>query len=163
MNRDNNWRDKLGTLIGVTWTTYTLAYLFNVFFYFNVIIYSTTHRAINVGLITSLVYLIYPLKGNKTLTTFIDSLAILIIWFSCGYIAYFGDKLIFSWGDASPIQMVLGSCLIACLLEATRRTVNVILPIIILTFFFYTVYSDYFPGFWRVPAFRIQGQLDGCI
>jgi TRAP transporter 4TM/12TM fusion protein len=153
MATSTNWRTKSACVLAICWTSYTLAYLFNVFFYLGVIIYPTAHRAINVALITVLVFLLYPMKGKSRVVALLDLAAIFMVFLSCGYIVYYSDKLIYAWGDASVVQMILGVGLTVCLLEATRRTVNWILPIIILAFFFYAVYSNYFPSFLRSTGF----------
>lgn len=143
------WRERIVLIMSVLWCSYTLAYLCNVFFFFNCIIYPTVHRAINVALLTAIVFLAYPAKKKSNEHRFIwyDCIAVLIILVSCGYIILKADKLVYAWGDASLFEMILGIGLILCLLEATRRTLNWILPLIIVSFFFYTIYSCYFPGF----------------
>jgi TRAP transporter 4TM/12TM fusion protein len=148
-----NWRAKFATLVAVLWTSYTLACLFNLFFYFGLIIYPTANRAIHVALITTLVFLTHPLEKDSDTLAWFDAVAILFIFVSSGYIVLYAGTLIFAWGDATPLQMILGIGLTLCLLEATRRTINWILPLIILIFFFYTAYSNYFPSFLRSTGF----------
>jgi len=149
----NGWRGKFAFAAAVCWTSYTLAYMFNIFFYLGVIIYPTAHRAINVALITTLVFLLYPIRNKSRVFALVDIAAILLVLLSCGYVAFYAGQLIYAWGDAATVQMILGVGLILCLLEATRRTVNWILPLIIIVFFFYMVYSNFMPSFLRSSGF----------
>lgn len=149
MSAPSTWREKIALSVAVCWCLYTLAYLCNVFFFMGLVVYPTAHRAINVVLITTLVFLGHPAKkGDKDhIFSWYDAIALLFLWVGCAYVAVKADKLVYAWGDASSLEMILGLGLILSLLEATRRTVNLILPLIIIFFFFYTVYSRYFPGF----------------
>jgi TRAP transporter 4TM/12TM fusion protein len=151
-------RDTFGLTIACAWTIYNLSYLCNAFFYIGLVIYPTAHRAINVALIATLVFLLYPLRRGqkKEILPWYDILAILFLLVSCTYIVIKSGKLIYAWSDASPLEMVLGIGCTLCLLEATRRTVNWILPLIIILFFFYTIYSNYFPGFLYSTGFSYK-------
>lgn len=140
-------------LLSSAWVLYTLAYLSNLFFYLDIIPYPTTHRALNVGALTTLVFLEYPLKKDFKLAWLVDIIAILFVVVGCGYVVYYASDLVYAWGDANVIEMILGTGLIVALLEASRRTAGIALPIIILFFFFYMMYSNFFPGFLRSTGF----------
>jgi len=149
------WKDHLIFFVATIWTCYTLAYLNSLFFYLGIIIYPTAHRAINVCLITILIFLNCPSKRGGRFAWY-DGLAILFVLLGCGYIVLYSDQLIYAWGDTSFFEMVLGTSIIICLLEATRRTGGNVLPLIIIIFFIYTLYSNYFPGFLRSSGFSYQ-------
>ena len=159
------WRDNIAVTIACAWTIYNLSYLCNAFFYIGLVIYPTAHRAINVALITILVFLLYPLKKGrkKEGLPWYDILAILIIFISCTYIVIKSGKLIYAWSDASSFEMVLGIGCTLGLLEATRRTVNWILPLIIVCFFFTPFTAITSPGFFTARASPIHEPLGGCI
>lgn len=148
-----DWRGWIALLLSSFWALYTLAYLSNLFFYLGIIPYPTVHRALNVGILTTLVFLDYPLKKDYKLAWLVDIMAILFVVLGCGYIVYQAGELVYAWGDANVIEMMLGSGLIIALLEASRRTSGIALPIIILFFFVYMMYSDYFPSFLRSTGF----------
>ncbi|MBU2497938.1 MAG: TRAP transporter permease, partial [Proteobacteria bacterium] len=120
------------------------------------IIYPVTHRAISAGLLCILVYLLYPPKKGMPADKlhWYDLLPILIIIAGCAYIALNANRLIAEGRlTAYPSEMVLASLFFVCIIEATRRTVGWILAVILVFFFFYAVYSDYFPGFMRSTGF----------
>ncbi len=148
-----SWKGWIFFLLSSIWVLYTLAYLSNLFFYLDIIPYPTTHRALNVGILTTLVFLDYPLKKDYRLAWLVDIAAILFVVVGSGYVVYNADELVYAWGDANVIEMILGTGLIITLLEASRRTAGIALPIIIVFFFFYMMYSDHFPGFLRSTGF----------
>ena len=155
-------RSKLAFIVAVTWSTYTLAYLCNIFFYINIVIYPTAYRAISSGLICILVFLLSPPKEKMNADTLkcYDILPILIIIASCSYIAIYADDLIGEGRLTSyPYEMIAASLLFIAVLEATRRTTGWILPGLVAFFFFYTIYSDYFPGFLRSTGFSYSMTL----
>lgn len=146
------WRAWIIFLLSSVWALYTLAYLSNLFFYLGIIPYPTAHRAINVGIITALVFITKPL-GKRHSLAWLDIIAIFFVVVGCGYIVFQADKLVYAWGDANILEMILGTGLILALMEASRRTSGIALPIIIAFFFLYTMYSSYFPSFLRSTGF----------
>ena len=149
-------RYKLAFVVAVVWSTYTLSYLCNLFFYFDIVVYPLTHRAISSGLICILVLLLFPPRkkviGGKL--KWYDILSILIITVGCSYIALNANQLVADGRLIShPHEMVLASLLFISVIDAARRTVGSILAALILFSFFYAVYSNYFPGFLRSTGF----------
>ena len=149
-------RSKLAFLVAVVWSLYTLCYLCNVFFYLNIVIYNITHRAISAMLICLLVYLLKTPGANfrgDTLKWY-DIVPLTLIIIGCAYIAINANDLVAEGRLISyPYEMVMASLLFFSILEATRRTIGWTLTIIIVLAFFYSVYSNYFPGFLRSTGF----------
>lgn len=153
---ERNLRSKLALLICLLWSIYTLLHLCYFFFHLGLVIYPVTHRAVSSGLLCSLVYLLYPMRKNLPMTKlrWFDVLPILVIVAGCSYVAFNANTLIAEGRITThPSETVLASLFFICLLEATRRTVGWILPGLIAFFFFYAVYSNYFPGFLRSTGF----------
>jgi len=154
--KDRGLRSKLAFLVGVTWSTYTLSYLCNIFFYLGVVIYPITHRAISAGLICILVFLLYaPKKGmSREKLQWCDVLPILFVIAGCAYIAVNANRLVAEGRLIShDFEILLASLVFLSFIEATRRTIGLILSGLIIFFFFYTVYSDHFPGFLHSTGF----------
>ncbi len=151
-------RSKLAFIVAVTWSTYTLAYLTNLFFYFGVVLYPLTYRSISSGLICTLVYLLSPpskkMKREESILGWYDILPIAAIIIGCSYIAINANELIAEGRLISnPQEMVIASLLFIAIIEAVRRTTGWTLTFLITFFFFYTIYSDYFPGFLNSTGF----------
>ena len=58
---------------------------------------------------------------------------------------FFLPEQVLRQGDPAFIDVVFGTVLIAVLLEAVRRTLGIVVPIIILFFTFYAVFGQYMP------------------
>lgn len=83
-----------------------------------------------------------------------DLILVASILVGCAYIAVNANDLIAEGRlIASPLEMVMGVLLFISIIEATRRTTGLILVALIVFFFFYTIYSDYFPGFLNSTGF----------
>lgn len=153
-------KKRLSSVIGIIWAVYTLAYLSHVFFYLGLMISPLTHRAISVGMISILVFLHHPppfIKRGKTpgdVLSWHEILLVLVIITGCGYVAVQANELI-SQGRmvAHTYEMVLGAVLFLSVIEAARRTVGLVVPFIGISAFFYTIYSNYFPGFLHSSGF----------
>ena len=116
-----DWRAWIILLLSSVWVLYTLAYLSNLFFYLGIIPYPTAHRALNVGMITALVFITKPLRKGHPLV-WLDVITIFFVVLGCGYIVIRAGELVYAWGDANIFEMVLGTALILALMEASRRT-----------------------------------------
>jgi len=154
--KEKNLRSKLSLVVALVWSVYTLSYLCNVFFYLGLVIYPITHRAISVGLISILVYLLSPpirtMPGDKL--KWFDILPIVAIIFGCSYIAVNANNLVAEGRlMANTYEMVLASLVFIFVIEATRRAIGWTLAILVVFSFFYAVYSDYFPSFLRSTGF----------
>ncbi|MBW2305225.1 MAG: TRAP transporter fused permease subunit, partial [Deltaproteobacteria bacterium] len=78
----------------------------------------------------------------------------------CGYIAVNGNALVAEGRlVCRPYEIFLASLLFLSVLEAARRTTGWILVSLIGFFFFYAVYSNYFPGFMRSTGFSYSMAL----
>ncbi|MBW2304585.1 MAG: C4-dicarboxylate ABC transporter permease, partial [Deltaproteobacteria bacterium] len=80
--------------------------------------------------------------------------------YPCGYIAVNGNALVAEGRlVCRPYEIFLASLLFLSVLEAARRTTGWILVSLIGFFFFYAVYSNYFPGFMRSTGFSYSMAL----
>ncbi|MBW1943319.1 MAG: TRAP transporter permease [Deltaproteobacteria bacterium] len=154
--KDRNLRAKLAFIVALIWTIYTLCYLWNVFFYLGVVIYSITHRVISSGLICTLVFLLFPPKKgmSREHLRWYDILPILVVLSGCTYIAINANNLVAEGRLIThSYEMVMASLLFIAIAEAVRRTTGAILSGIIIFIFLYAVYSNHFPGFLRSTGF----------
>ena len=153
---DRCLRIKIAYVVSVLWSVYTLCYLGKLFFYLGWVIYPITHRAISSGLICTLVYLLYPPKKGMPRETlkWYDIIPIFFLLAGAGYIAVNANELV-SEGRLFPYsyEMVLASFYILFLIEAIRRVIGLFFSCLIAFFFFYPIYSDYFPGFMHSSGF----------
>ena len=111
-------------------------------------------RAIHLGFALCLAFLIYPISKGKKISI-IDIVISFIGAFSCLYIYFFYDQLVERGGVLLslkinenfnlPIELIIGSCGILILLEATRRAIGLPLVIIAICFLLFSYFGRYAP------------------
>ncbi|MBT5214089.1 MAG: TRAP transporter permease, partial [Pelagibacteraceae bacterium] len=111
-------------------------------------------RAIHLGFALTLAFLIFPVSKNKKISIF-DIVISLVAAFSCLYIYFFYDQLVdrggvllnLQIGDSLnlPVELIIGSCGIIILLEATRRAIGLPLVIIAICFLLFSYFGRYAP------------------
>lgn len=109
-------------------------------------------RAIHVGIGISLAFLIYPfskvLKKEKLYLW--DLLIILGVLVSNINIFLKTMDIYNEPGSASNLDLALGIFLFVMVLEAARRTMGLIIPVLLLTLLGYIFVSPYLPGIWQM-------------
>ena len=135
---------KVVAAIAIIWSLFQLWYASPFPFMFNIGMFKgLPARAIHLGFALTLAFLIFPITKNKKISIF-DIIISLVAAFSCLYIYFFYDQLVdrggvllnFQIGDNInlPIELIIGSCGIIILLEATRRAIGLPLVIIAICF-----------------------------
>ena len=111
-------------------------------------------RAIHLGFALTLAFLIYPISKRKKISIF-DILISFIAAFCCLYIYFFYDQLVDRGGILLtvtiwekfnlPVELIIGSCGILILIEATRRVFGLPLVIIAVCFLLFSYFGRYAP------------------
>jgi TRAP transporter 4TM/12TM fusion protein len=70
------------------------------------------------------------------------------------------DHVVTSVGDAALYDLIVGGALIVLVLEATRRSVSPMLPIITIVFLIYAYVGPYIPGDLAHRGFRVKRIID---
>jgi TRAP transporter 4TM/12TM fusion protein len=116
-----------------------------------------THRGIHLAFVMGLIFLVFAFNKQQStqqasslhrpwgLPLYDWILALLAIASSL-YIPYVFDDLAFRIGNPDTMDVVMGTIMIALLLEATRRSMGWPLPIIAMVFMVYAMFGPYFPG-----------------
>ncbi len=160
--KERGLRFKAALVVSVLWTSYTLTYLSNGFFYLNIVIPPLTHRAVSAGLICTLVFLVPPGRGRiiESRLAWYEALFIVIVTVGCAYVAINADTLVAEGRlVCRPYEIALSALLFISVVEAARRTTGWVLVSLITFFFFYAVYSNHFPGFLRSTGFSYSMAL----
>jgi TRAP transporter 4TM/12TM fusion protein len=105
---------------------------------------------VHLGLGAILILMIYPMRRSayKSLvaTTF-DYILISLVLFAGSYLIIEMDELIYRIGVApTALDLLVSIILIGTVLEITRRTTGLILPILALIFILYAHFGKYIPG-----------------
>ncbi|MDT8861835.1 TRAP transporter permease [Alkalihalobacillus sp. MEB130] len=110
--------------------------------------------AIHWAIIASVLFLVKPLKFKYS--KLIDIPLILISWYISYYLITVQSELVMRAGAYTNFEVLLGILAILIALEAGRRTVGTILPIVCLAFLAYALFGNYFPGMFQTANFSIS-------
>ncbi len=146
---------KIVAAIAIIWSLFQLWYASPFPFMFNIGMFKgLPARAIHLGFALTLAFLIYPISKKKKISVF-DILISFIAAFSCLYIYFFYDQLVDRGGVLLniiigesfnlPLELIIGSCGILILLEATRRAIGLPLVIIAICFLLFSYFGRYAP------------------
>ena len=141
--------------IAIIWSLFQLWYASPFPFMFDVGMFKgLPARAIHLGFALTLAFLIYPISKRKKISIF-DILISFIAAFCCLYIYFFYDQLVDRGGILLsvtiwekfnlPVELIIGSCGILILIEATRRVFGLPLVIIAVCFLLFSYFGRYAP------------------
>ncbi|MGI9437608.1 MAG: TRAP transporter permease, partial [Geminicoccaceae bacterium] len=143
------------------WLASTLLVLLSLFHYYTAgfgLFREATHRGVHLAFVLGLIFLVFALDrrqhgGPPALSLWrpggvpwFDWLLVLLAAAAALYIPLVFDDLAFRIGNPWTIDIVVGSLMIALVLEATRRAVGPTLPIIAVLFIVYALLGQYAPG-----------------
>jgi TRAP transporter 4TM/12TM fusion protein len=151
----NGFHLKLVGAIAIIWSLFQLWYASPFPFMFNFGMFKgLPARAIHLGFALTLAFLIFPSTKRKKISIF-DIIISITGAFSCLYIYFFYDQLVdrggvllsitFSESFKLPVELIIGSCGILILLEATRRAIGLPLVIIAICFLLFSYFGRYAP------------------
>jgi len=146
---------KIVSAIAIIWSLFQLWYASPFPFMFDIGMFKgLPARAIHLGFALTLAFLIYPVSKKKKISLF-DILISFIGAFCCLYIYFFYDQLVDRGGILLnitikenfnlPVELIIGSCGILILLEATRRAIGLPLVIIAICFLLFSYFGRYAP------------------
>ncbi len=141
--------------IAIIWSLFQLWYASPFPFMFDIGMFKgLPARAIHLGFALTLAFLIYPISKRKKISIF-DFLISFIAAFCCLYIYFFYDQLVDRGGILLtvtiwekfnfPVELIIGSCGILILIEATRRVFGLPLVIIAVCFLLFSYFGRYAP------------------
>ena len=146
-------------IAAVLFGAYHIAFVGGFFSMLGIPIYTVHHRAIHLGLVLFLLYLLVPAKTTKTNgVPWYDVLFVVIAIVWNGYLFLFWEAL--EW-QAALIQLPLPVLLLAAMnmvivFEGTRRLIGPAMPIVAAFFVVYTLTASYFPGFLKAKSFSFE-------
>jgi len=146
---------KIVGIIAIIWSLFQLWYASPFPFMFNIGMFKgLPARAIHLGFALTLAFLIYPISKRKKISIF-DIVISFIAAFCCLYIYFFYDQLVDRGGILLsvkiwekfdlPVELIIGSCGILILIEATRRVFGLPLVIIAVCFLLFSYFGRYAP------------------
>jgi TRAP transporter 4TM/12TM fusion protein len=160
-------------LPAVAWFVAALLIALSLFHYYTAgfgLLREATHRGIHMAFVLGLIFLVFSWRGStappqsSALAPFgigiIDWLLAIGAAITALYVPWIYDDLAFIVGNPRPIDVVMGSIAILCVLEATRRSVGWPLPIIAICAMLYALYGRAMPGILVHPGTTWKGLVD---
>ena len=146
---------KIVATIAIIWSLFQLWYASPFPFIFNIGMFKgLPARAIHLGFALTLAFLIFPSSKGKKISI-LDVIISFVGAFCCLYIYFFYDQLVDRGGVLLsvvlgesfklPVELIIGSCGIIILLEATRRAIGLPLVIIAICFLSFSYFGRYAP------------------
>ncbi len=114
-------------------------------------------RAIHVAVVLTLIFLHYPAsKRHKTNVSPIDIILIILSISCIGYMLVDFEEFIYRAVTPDIMDQVFGVILIALILEATRRTTGLIMPITVVLFLVYAYVGPHLPAPWTHRGYDLE-------
>ena len=115
-------------------------------------------RAVHLGFVLTLIYLLYPARatGNMTKLAWYDAILAIAGAVVCGYIVWQYDIIVLDAGPATELDFIMGCASILLVLEATRRIVGIPITLVAVVFLLYAKFGNLIPGMLGHPGFSVQ-------
>jgi len=106
------------------------------------------HNVLHVGFVMPLIFLLYNKNGassNDSIPWYDFCAALLgVITTTYVVINYYG--FLYRSIHPTPLDCIMGTILILLILEASRRTMGIVIPILVIIFLFYNMFGHLLPG-----------------
>ena len=142
-------QEQVFNLIALTWSVYLL---YSAMYPLHPIPQAATCS----GFALILCFALFPMSKNRSGKIFysiVDWLCIAASVVSCGYMAVRYEFFLLNPLGAGSFDISLGTILLFLVLEATRRAMGPIIPLMVIVFLIYTYFGGYLPGAWGHPNF----------
>ena len=118
----------------------------------------TIQRAVHLTFAIVAVYLLYPMtqKGSKTQTPWYDWILAAASLVAVGYIAVAFNDIARRGAEPIGYELWLGALAMVLVLEAGRRVVGNVLPVMSLLFLSYCYYGAYAPGMFQIRGYSVS-------
>lgn len=115
-------------------------------------------RAVHLLLLMPLGFLLYPgsKRSPRDRATAMDLVLVALSVVVTYYIIHNLEVLAFRAGEATTLDLVLGGIMILLILEGSRRSVGIALPIVAVSFLLYAYFGPYMPGLLAHRGFSIN-------
>jgi len=110
-----------------------------------------------------LAFLLLPLRrgGRKNRVPWYDWLLMAVVLSGCIWVIM-NNQIFMQRLPIDSKAMVLGAIFMLAALEGCRRAMGLIITGMLILFFFYAMYADYFPGILWSPGVSFQEMIEAC-
>jgi TRAP transporter 4TM/12TM fusion protein len=103
--------------------------------------------------------LTFLLFGNKSRPSLLDLLMAFLSLIPCIFLIIHWEEIVRFPGVYEPYHLVLGGILVICILEGTRRSLGVVIPLLVLLFVTYSLVGPWIPGMFGHAGFSFEELL----
>lgn len=121
---------------------------------------SWLHRAVHVGFILCLAFMLKQIGKKKYSKIILDYIPFLLSVALLIYMIVQYPGVEYRQGAPNQVDMFFGTLIIILLLEATRRVCGKVMTIIAIFFLFYIFIGPYLPGLWGHNGFSYKKVID---
>lgn len=150
---------KLTSTLAIAMSLYQLFYVSAAFEFLGVFIPQVVYLATSLCFVLVLIFLLFPMSKHAPLDRlpWYDVALIVLSMSGTGYVAYLWiSEEAFQYVYATTEGVILGLITAALVLEATRRMVGWVMPLIVLLFLLYTKFCNYFPGLLHGRGYALE-------
>lgn len=166
----------------VRWLVIGLLFTLSAFHYYTSgfgVLEAHLHTGVHLAFVLGLIFIVFPIRAGKPISPetevwwckggvplydwlFFILTIIASLWVAASYSGIEGivGSINFRIGDPAFIDVVIGTIMIAAVIETTRRSMGVALPIICLIFIAYGLWGNYAPGPLVHPGSSWHGLID---
>ena len=141
---------KIVTAIGVVASLYAILYICGLFQAFGIGLLAMPHRCFYFGFVLALAFFLYPAtkRAPKDKLPWYDIILALLSLVPTWYIVFFWDTVTqhLGMGTGTTLEVWFGFLLMVLTLEAARRVIGLVFPLIALFFVIHPLICNYLPG-----------------
>jgi len=162
------WKVVVSVLAGV-WSAFLL------YTALTVALHPVLQGSISLSFGLAIVFLVYPLSptrskepegalktlifGSETSPSVLDVVLVLVSVFPCLYLMFSWEDIVRHPGFYETYQLVIGAVLVVCLLEGTRRSLGIVIPLLVMFFLCYALFGGGIPGMFGHAGFSAEEVL----
>ncbi len=166
----------------VRWLVVGLLFTLSAFHYYTSgfgVLEAHLHTGVHLAFVLGLIFIVFPIRAGKPISPetetwwckggvplydwlFFILTIIASLWVAISYSGIEGivGSINFRIGDPTLIDVIIGTIMIAAVVETTRRSMGIALPIICLIFIAYGMWGNYAPGPLVHPGSTWHGLID---
>lgn len=134
---------KVGAIVSALALTLALFHLYTSYFG---ALPAMKQRSLHLGLVLAIIFLVYPTRRSwPVLSRVVDTALALASVGACGYLYVQADQFTLMALDLQPIDVAVGIVGVLLVLEATRRVMGWVMPLIASIFLAYAFLGPYLP------------------
>ncbi|MBN1829021.1 MAG: TRAP transporter permease [Deltaproteobacteria bacterium] len=121
--------------------------------------FALDHRAFHWLFMSCFAFALYPFSKKRSpwnRMTVIDGALLIVTAAICLWIFIYSTPILNRSGSYQPIDVILGTAMVLLVLEASRRTTGIAVPLIAVIFICYTIFGPYLPDIIAHKAYSIK-------